>query len=279
MKRDKIDKKKIFFCSTNSFEYEKNDGIGNNLFSLNRVYSEINRFIFFSIIFQPLESPTRSNDIDVPMRESVIVAPSTSSSQSLAEQSIAAGVTPSPFSSSAAMFDAIRRIEDRYKDEFTMSAELPYKANMVRHHNKNQPGTDEERIKKECQTMSSRVSRHKLKFVQNRMAADNDAMYKVLKEKINMLVNMECFIDDVLMKNGHDAIDWQAAWANESACAAANVGDGNDTDTIDATMTNGSSVPQPKRRRRGIKPKVKRELVDDDDTASSPDSVQMPIVE
>lgn len=213
------------------------------------------------------------------MRESVIVAPSTSSTQSLAEQSIAAGVTPSPFSSAAEMFAAIRRIEDQYRDEFTMSGELPYKANMVRNHNKRQPETEEERIKKESQTISSRVSRHRLKYVQNRMAADNDAMYNVLKEKINMLVNMECFIDDVLMKNGRDPIDWQAAWANESACAAANVGDGNDTDTIDATMTNGSSVPQPKRRRRGIKPEVKRELVDDDDTASSAshDSAQMPI--
>lgn len=103
---------------------------------------------------------------------------------------------------------------------------------MARQFPKSDKETCEVRARKSIQAETSRVSRDKNKFMRMRLDEDNEKLKSMLRERIERLVNVECFVNELLVKNDQPSIDWQNVWEDD---ACQNFFDSDDNENDDFT--------------------------------------------
>lgn len=107
-------------------------------------------------------------------------------------------------------------MEEHYKKYYVKPESLPYRKNMARQFPKTEEESSEQRTRKSVQAETSRVSRDKNKFMRMRLEEDNEVLQTMLRDHIVRLVNLECYANELLVKNGQQPVEWQSAWEDDA---------------------------------------------------------------
>lgn len=129
----------------------------------------------------------------------------------------------------------IHGVEEEFKKGYKKPESVPYNKNMARKFPNSQKESCEQRQRKYAQAETSRVSRDKNKFMRVRLEENNEILRSVFGAYISRLVNLECYANEVLMKNGQPPIDWQHVW-DDDACSQVDSDNHNDDDDDDAEV-------------------------------------------
>lgn len=111
---------------------------------------------------------------------------------------------------------AMRDIETEIKSGYVKPDKLFYNEKMVRKFSKREMGSIEEVQRKEGQAQSSRLSRDKNRFLGERMKEEVQELTTILHMHIARLVNLECYVNETLVRNGHSPIDWNIVWLDDA---------------------------------------------------------------
>lgn len=111
----------------------------------------------------------------------------------------------------------VHKLEEQYKRDY-VKRDVPYNKNMVRRFQQNGKESCNVRVRKNIQAESSRVSRDKNKFMRMRLDEDNEKLKSILGDRIERLVNVECYVNDFLVKNDQPSIDWRNGWNDDACC-------------------------------------------------------------
>lgn len=111
---------------------------------------------------------------------------------------------------------AIHDIETEIKKGYVKPDKLIYNKKMARNFSKNEMESIEELQRKEAQAQSARLSRDRNKFLCERIYEEIEMLTTVLHEDITRLVNLECYANENLVRNGQSPIDWHNVWQDDA---------------------------------------------------------------
>lgn len=158
---------------------------------------------------------------------------------------------------------AIFDIEEECKRDYTPPENLPYQnPNMVRTFMDSKTDTIEQRERKDAQAQLSRLCRDRTKFMRERMEEKIIVSKAVLHEHIKRLVNLECYVNVYLMKNGQPPFDWRNVWADD-ACGGCDSGEDDESPMDDDYYDNDDVASMDERNAQ--------RMIDSDEAASSND--------
>lgn len=116
----------------------------------------------------------------------------------------------------ASIQQMVHDIEEKYKKDYVKPESVPYNRNMARQFPKSDEESREQRVRKCVQAETSRVSRDKNKYMRLRIEEDNDKLKAMLRHHCKRLMNLEGYVNEVLVKNGKPPIDWQNVWEDDA---------------------------------------------------------------
>lgn len=117
--------------------------------------------------------------------------------------------------SASTIHQMVHDLEEHYKKYYVKPECLPYKKNMARQFSKSAEESSEQRTRKSIQAETSRISRDKNKFMRTRLEEDNEILQTMLCDHVVRLVNLECYANELLMKNGQQPVDWRSVWEDD----------------------------------------------------------------
>lgn len=98
---------------------------------------------------------------------------------------------------------------------------LPYNEKMARKYILSDKDTEEDARRRHYQAESSRLCRHRTKYVENCLEADIPNLQRVLHQRIKRLVEMEDFVNGWFLRSGVPTTDFKAMWDDD--CQQTNV--------------------------------------------------------
>lgn len=129
----------------------------------------------------------------------------------------------------------VHKLEKQYKQDY-VERDVPYHKHMARQFPQNGKQSSKTRVRKNMKAVSSRVSRDKIKFMRMRLKEDNAKLKRILHDHIERLVNLECFFNDFLVRNGQPSIDWRNVW-DDDACRDRYYSNDDEYDSNASSMT------------------------------------------
>lgn len=99
-------------------------------------------------------------------------------------------------------------LQRNYKNEYVQPEIIPYRERMARQHYGKEEGTIEDIERKKMQADISRISRHRTRFVENRISEDIPNLRRVLHQRIKRMVEMEDFVNSWFSREGLSPVNF-----------------------------------------------------------------------
>lgn len=176
------------------------------------------------------------------------------------------------FYDSSTIQKMIRELEDGYKNNYVKPEYVPYNKNMARQFSTGDSESQETRQRRSHQAVTSRVCRDKTKFMRAQIEESNENQHARLRRVITNLVNVECWVNDIMRQNGKEAIDWKKMWQEEEDTSCGSY------KTIEQTIEDLNKKLKPAQDSNGYDSDDDRLVIDQSSTMQS-DTENMSIYE
>lgn len=108
----------------------------------------------------------------------------------------------------------VKALREEYKKGYVQPPlkDIPYNKNMARQFESTKDLTAEERVRRDRQALASRVSRDRLKFVDDCVEKEHAALEDELMNSLMELLIAEELADQYCISNGMEPTDWNKMW-------------------------------------------------------------------